>query len=86
MDEIVSNKLKEIIEPEAPVVRIITKEAMVKNVEAKEVFDYLYKVRPSFRQNMVENIKVEEGENIKKMFIISKKEGKEHRMVVLKDN
>lgn len=34
---------------------------------------------------MVENIKVEETDGIKKLFIISKKEGKDYRMVVLKD-
>ncbi len=61
MDEVVSNKLKEINEPEAPVVRIITKESMTNNVEAKEVFNYLMKVRPSFKQTTVENIKIEEG-------------------------
>lgn len=50
------------------------------------MFDYLYKIQPSFRQNLVQNIKIEEGENIKKIFIITQKEGKEYRLVVMKDN
>jgi len=35
---------------------------------------------------LVESIKVEESDNIKKMFIITKKEGKDYRLIVLKDN
>ena len=58
---------------------------MTKNVEAKEVFDYLYNIKPTFRQNLVESVKVEQGENVKKMFIITKKDGKDYRMVVMKE-
>ena len=46
-------------EPEQPKIKVITKESLTKNVEAREVFDYLYKVQPTFRQNLVQNIKVE---------------------------
>lgn len=84
-EEVFSTKLQEIKEPEAPQTRVIAKQSLSKSVEAKEVFDYLYKIQPSFRQNLVQNIKVEETDSIKKLFIISKKEGKDYRMVILKD-
>ena len=84
IEEIFSEKLQEIKKPEEPVVRVITKESISKNVETKEVFDYLYKVQPSFRQTQVESVKIEESEDIKKIFVISKKDNKEFRQVLLK--
>ena len=61
VEEVFSEKLQEMKEPEQPKIKVITKESLTKNVEAKEVFDYLYKVQPTFRQNLVQNIKVEES-------------------------
>ena len=72
-------------EPEQPKIKVITKESLTKNVEAKEVFDYLYKVQPTFRQNLVQNIKVEESKDIKKLFVVTKKDNKDYRMVIMKD-
>ena len=85
MEEVVSSQLQEIKMPEKPAVRVITKESLTKNVETKEVFDYLYQLKPTFRQTTVENVKVEESDSIKKMFIMTKKEQKDYRLVVLKD-
>ena len=72
-------------EPEQPKIKVITKESLTKNVEAKEVFDYLYKVQPTFRQNLVQSIKVEESKDIKKLFVVTKKDNKDYRMVIMKD-
>jgi hypothetical protein len=72
-------------EPEQPKIKLIPKEALSKSVEAKEVFDYLYKIQPTFRQNLVETLQVEQGDTVKKVFIITKKDGKDYRLVVLKD-
>ena len=85
VEKVFSEELKDIKVPEEPEVRIITKESITKNVEAKEVFDYLYKVQPTFRQVNVENIKIEESQGIKKAFVVTKKEGKDYRYVVLKE-
>ena len=85
VEEVFSEKLKEIKEPEQPKVRIIKRDSLTKNVEAKEVFDYLYKIQPTFRQTLVDKIQVEESKDIKKLFIITKKDGKDYRMVVMKE-
>lgn len=58
---------------------------MASNPEAKEVFDYLYKVRPSFRQTQVDAVKIETGTDIKTITIMQTKDSKEYRMVVMKD-
>lgn len=86
VEEVFSTKLQDIKEPEPQETKVITKEQLSNSVEAKEIFDYLYKIQPTFRQNLVENVKVEEGDSVKKMFVISKRDGKEYRMVILKDN
>lgn len=86
MEEVFSTKLQDIKEPEPQETKVITKEQLSNSVEAKEIFDYLYKIQPTFRQNLVENVKIEEGDSVKKMFVLSKKDGKEYRMVILKDN
>ncbi len=86
VEEVFSTKLQDIKEPEPQETKVITKEQLSNSVEAKEIFDYLYKIQPTFRQNLVENVKVEEGDSVKKMFVISKRDGIEYRMVILKDN
>lgn len=86
MEEVFSTKLQDIKEPEPQETKVITKEQLSNSVEAKEIFDYLYKIQPTFRQNLVENVKIEEGDSVKKMFVISKRDGKEYRMVILKNN
>lgn len=86
MEEVFSTKLQDIKEPEPQETKVITKEQLSNSVEAKEIFDYLYKIQPTFRQNLVENVKIEEGDSVKKMFVLSKRDGKEYRMVILKDN
>ena len=58
IEKVFSKELQDIKVPESPQVRVITKESITKNVEAKEAFDYLYKVQPTFRQTNVENIKI----------------------------
>lgn len=58
IEEVFSEKLQKISEPEQPTIRVIPKESLTKNVEAKEVFDYLYKIQPTFRQNLVESVKI----------------------------
>lgn len=49
------------------------------------MFEYLYGVHPSFRQNLVEGIKVENGQDVSKILVISKKDNRDYRTVVLKD-
>lgn len=85
VEEVFSEKLTEMKEPEQTKTKVIVKESLSKSVEAKEVFDYLYKIQPTFRQNLVETIQVEEGTTIKKLFVLTKKDGKDYRLVVLKD-
>ena len=34
-------------------IKIITKDMLTKSVESKEIFDFIYKLRPTFRQNLV---------------------------------
>lgn len=58
IEEVFHPKLQEIKEPEKPITKVIEKSAISSNSEAKEVFDYLYKVRPSFRQTQVEAVKI----------------------------
>lgn len=62
IEEVFHPKLQDIKEPEKPQVKIVTKENIGSSTDAKEVFDYLYKVRPSFRQTQVEAIQVEQTE------------------------
>jgi hypothetical protein len=45
----------------------------------------MYKVRPSFRQTQVETVKIETGSETKKIIMMEKKDGKEYRIVILKD-
>lgn len=61
MEEVFHPKLQQMKEPERPQTKILDKQAVASSSEAKEVFDYLYKVRPSFRQTAVEAVKVETG-------------------------
>jgi len=85
IEEVYSLKLQELKYPEPMTTKVITKELLTKSVEAKEVFDYLYKLRPSFRQSLVENIKLETGQDVSKILVMTKKENKDYRIVVLKD-
>jgi len=45
-------------EPEKPEIKVLDKKLVSSNSEAKEAFDYLYKVRPTFRQTQVELVKI----------------------------
>jgi hypothetical protein len=85
MDEVFHPKLQEMKEPEMPQTKILEKGAISSNSEAKEVFDYLYKVRPSFRQTQVDAVKIETGSEIKTVTIMQTKDGKSYRSVILKD-
>ncbi len=85
IEEVISTKLQEIRLPENAEVKIIDKASISSNTEAKEVFDYMYKVRPSFRQTQVETVKIETGSETKKIIMMEKKDGKDYRIVLLKD-
>lgn len=85
MEEVFHPKLQEIKTPEKPDTKVIEKASVASNPEAKEVFDYLYKVRPSFRQTQVDAVKIETGTDIKTITIMQTKDNKEYRMVVMKD-
>lgn len=85
IEEVISTKLQEIKVPEKAEVKIIDKASISSNTEAKEVFDYMYKVRPSFRQTQVETVKIETGSETKKIIMMEKKDGKDYRIVILKD-
>lgn len=85
MEEVFHPKLQEMIEPEKPQTKVLEKSAIASNSEVKEVFDYIYKVRPSFRQTQVEAVKIETGSEIKTVTIMQTKDGKDYRTVILKD-
>lgn len=85
MEEVFHPKLQQMKEPERPQTKVLDKKAVSSSSEAKEAFDYLYKVRPSFRQTAVEAVKIETGSEIKTLTIMQTKEGKEYRTVIMKD-
>lgn len=85
IEEVISTKLQEIKVPEKAEIKIIDKASISSNTEAKEVFDYMYKVRPSFRQTQVETVQIETGSETKKIIMMEKKDGKDYRIVLLKD-
>jgi hypothetical protein len=58
MEEVFHPKLQQMKEPEKPEIKVLDKKLVSSNSEAKEAFDYLYKVRPTFRQTQVELVKI----------------------------
>ena len=71
--------------PEQPEVHVITKEKVSSSNEVKEVTEYLYKVRPSFKETSIETVKIEKTEGVKKITVIEKKDNETIRKVIIKD-
>jgi hypothetical protein len=85
MEEVFHPQLQLMKEPEKPQSKVLDKQTASSNSEAKEAFDYLYKVRPSFRQTQVEAVKIDTASEIKTISIMQTRDGKHYRTVILKD-